>query len=184
MNICVDIDGTMTTCDYYIPFLNKFFNKNVIFQNVLEYDLRKIYEVTDEQLHEFYEEKGNEMHASAIIQPHVKETIIKWLPKHHVDIVTARLKEKEYITVEWMKKHGLSEVPLHSLGSSKKLEISKELNCDVFIEDHPEESIRLAENGIFVLLMDNPYNKHLQHENMKRVFNWYEIEHIIEDWHR
>lgn len=180
MNICIDIDGTMTTKDYYIPFFNRFFNKNISFEDMKVYDLSKVYGVSEGDIRKFYNLMGARMHASASIQPHVSETILKWRKRHKVSIVTARLKEQEPITVTWLEKYGLSQIDLHSLGKSEKLEFSKTLHCDLFIEDHPIESLRLAEEGIQVLLMDNPYNRQVIHSNINRVNDWYEIDSYVE----
>lgn len=128
----------------------------------------------------FYDLVGNNMHSSATIQPHASATILKWNKQHKVYIVTARLKENEFITLEWLKKHNLEDISLHSLGSPAKLEFSKSIGCDVFIEDHPQESVRIAETGIKVLLMDNPYNADVTHQNITRVKNWYEIDNLLE----
>ncbi len=180
MNICIDIDGTMTTCDYYIPFFNDFFKKDIIFEEIKDYDLKKVYGISEVEMSRFYDLVGNNMHSSATIQPHASDTILKWNKQHKVYIVTARLKENEFITLEWLKKHNLEDISLHSLGSPAKLEFSKSIGCDVFIEDHPQESVRIAETGIKVLLMDNPYNADVTHQNITRVKNWYEIDNLLE----
>lgn len=182
MNICIDIDGTMTTRDYYIPYFNDFFKKDIVFEEVRDYDLKKVYEISELDIKRFYDSVGNKMHSSATIQPHASATILKWSRQHKVYIVTARLKENEFITLEWLKKHDLEEISLHSLGSPEKLEFSKSIGCDVFIEDHPQESVRIAETGIKVLLMDNPYNADVSHRNITRVKNWYEIDNLVQDF--
>lgn len=181
MNICVDIDGTMTTGDYYIPFFNRFFNKEVSFQDMKVYDLKQVYGVSQREITEFYNLMGNKMHASAIMQPHVVETISKWQKHHKVSIVTARLKEHEHVTLKWLEENGINQIDVHSLGKSEKLEFSKTLHCDLFIEDHPMESLRLAREGIRVLLMDNPYNTEVSHFNIDRVKNWYEIDSYVKN---
>ena len=65
------------------------------------------------------------------------------------------------------------------VGKDKLLNLTtnkaKELNCDVFIEDNPQNSLEIAESGIKVLLMDTNYNKTLSHKNIIRVQNWNDI---------
>lgn len=180
MNICIDIDGTMTVRDYYIPFFNQFFKKEISFSEMKEYDLKSVYGVSEEEIRNFYEKHGNTMHASAEIQENVVKSILKWQKYHDVSIVTARTKEMEKVTVNWLKEKGLEDVKLHLLGTSKKMEFAKGLQCDLFIEDHPHEIKRIAESGIRTLVMDNPYNKNIVHENIIRVNDWYEIEHIVD----
>lgn len=180
MNICIDIDGTMTIRDYYIPFFNCFFQKNIKFTQMVEYDLKKVYGVNEYQIMDFYQKYGHVMHASAGIQDNVVKTLMKWKQKHDISIVTARTSEMEEVTVNWLTQHGLGEVPLHLLGTSRKTEFAKSLNCDLFIEDHPEEIKRMANAGIQTLLMDNPYNQNIIHTNIIRVNDWYEIEKIVD----
>ena len=75
MKICIDIDGTMTVRDYYIPFFNCFFHKNIKFTQMVEYDLQKVYGVSEEQIIDFYQKCGRTMHASAGIQENVVKTL-------------------------------------------------------------------------------------------------------------
>ena len=180
MNICIDIDGTMTVRDYYIPFFNCFFHKNIKFTQMVEYDLQKVYGVSEEQIIDFYQKCGHTMHPSAGIQENVVKTLLKWQKNHDVSIVTARTPEMKEVTVNWLDKKGLGKVPLHLLGTSKKTEFAKLLKCDLFIEDHPEEIKRMANSGIRTLLMDNPYNQNITHKNIVRVNDWYEIEKIVD----
>lgn len=56
-----------------------------------------------------------------------------------------------------------------------KLIACSKLGVNVMIEDKPEVAIHLANNGIKVLLVDAPYNQELEHPNMIRVKNWYQV---------
>ena len=47
------------------------------------------------------------------------------------------------------------------------------------IDDNPKVSTFLADNGIQVLLFDAPYNRGLEHKNIRRVHNWKEIGEIV-----
>ncbi len=56
----------------------------------------------------------------------------------------------------------------------------KKLNVDVMIDDKPDVALYLAENGIKVLLVDNPYNQEVNHHNITRVKNWEAIKKEID----
>ena len=175
LNICVDIDGTMTDPYYFMPYFNKYFNKDLSQDDCTTHRIDELYELHREEMDIFYEKEGEHMHRNATILPKVKEVFDELINYHNLHIVTARSERMAEITKEWLKKHDIPEVQLHSLGSYYKVDKAKELNCDVFIEDNPQNSLEIAESGIKVLLMDTNYNKTLSHKNIIRVQNWNDI---------
>ena len=82
--------------------------------------------------------------------------------------------------MDWLKKQELSYVPLYLLGTDRKLNKAKELEFDIFIEDHPMNPLHLAEGGIKVILIDCNYNKDIDHKNIIRVSSWKEIKNVID----
>jgi uncharacterized HAD superfamily protein len=64
---------------------------------------------------------------------------------------------------------------LYMLSSHYKVEQAKELKIDVFVEDSGSNALELAENGIKVFLLNTNYNQNVQHENITRVNDWYDI---------
>ena len=50
---------------------------------------------------------------------------------------------------------------------------------EVMVDDRPEIVLYLAERGIPVLMVDAPYNKSVQHENVTRVHGWLEVYEVI-----
>lgn len=180
LNICIDVDGTMTDPYYFMPYFNKFFGKNLTSEDCTVIRLHELYGLSEEQMRHFYELEGERMHRQAIILPKVAEIIEELRVHHGLYIVTARLKEMEYVTVQWLKEHGIHDLEIYSLGNHYKLDCAKQLNCDVFLEDNPNISMELADAGIKVLMMDTNYNKGVTHRNITRVYNWMDIrEHIL-----
>lgn len=57
-----------------------------------------------------------------------------------------------------------------------KLLACHKLNVDIMIEDKPEVALKLANNGIRVLLFDCPYNQDIFHDNITRVYTWKQID--------
>ena len=94
--------------------------------------------------------------------------------------VTARNYSLTQITQDWLKKQQLSQIPLYSLGTDNKLHKANELKCDIFIEDHPNNALNLANGGIKVILIDCNYNKGVEHQNITRVSSWKEIKDVID----
>lgn len=56
-----------------------------------------------------------------------------------------------------------------------KAGISEELGIDIFIEDNSVYAQEISDKGIRVLLMNKPWNKDFDAENVMRVNNWREI---------
>ena len=103
------------------------------------------------------------------------------LPKdNNLFFVTARNYSLTQITQDWLKKQQLSQIPLYSLGTDNKLHKANELKCDIFIEDHPNNALNLANGGIKVILIDCNYNKGVEHQNITRVSYWKEIKDVID----
>ncbi len=81
---------------------------------------------------------------------------------------------------KWLKKHGLVFQSIQYCSEAESLR-DKYMGCsklmvDVMIEDKPDVALFLAEKGVPILLMDAPYNQGLEHVNIKRVYDWLEIE--------
>lgn len=182
LNICVDIDGTLTFSGYFMPYLNEYFGVDVTFEEIRDYDFRDIYGVTEEDLHHFFTTEGKNLFFDVELLECAKETMLELNEKHNVWIITARREETHNQTQKWLELNSLGNIKLITLGTPHKLEKALELNCDIFIEDHPEASVDIAKSGIKLYLMDAPYNKATEHENIIRVESWREIrKHLKKD---
>lgn len=84
-----------------------------------------------------------------------------------------------YAFEKWLKKHKMFFKTIEYCSEENtprdKLMACFKLSVDVMIEDKPDVALYLAQNGIKVLLFDAPYNQELNHENIIRVHDWYEI---------
>lgn len=179
-NIGIDIDGTMTWSGYFLPYLNEYFGKNIPYEELRKYDFKDIYKVSDEEIDVFFSTHGKDLIYKVDILENVKDTVLELATKHNVWIITARNTDMHGKTKEWLTKNGLGEIELITLGTPDKLQKARDLGCEIFIEDHPEASVTIAEAGIKLYLVDAPYNKHLNHENITRVSNWIEIRNLFE----
>lgn len=180
-NIGIDIDGTLTYSGYFLPYLNEYFGKDVGYEDLRKYDFTEIYEVTDEEVTTFFRGEGRNLIFKVDILEGARETVQELAKKHNVWIITARRPETYEKTKLWLIENGLGDIELITLGTPNKLEKARELGCEIFIEDHPEASIEIAEAGIKLYLVDAPYNKESNHENIVRVRNWEEIRTIFKE---
>lgn len=84
-----------------------------------------------------------------------------------------------YCFDKWLKKYKMSFKSIEYCSEDctprdKWIACSK-LSVDVMVEDKPEVALYLAEQGIKVLLFNAPYNKEVEHENIIRVYDWYDV---------
>lgn len=179
--IGIDIDGTLTDPGYFIPFLNKKFNKDIDFKTVKIYDYAELYQVKNDDLRQYFRTDGKDVMFGQDLLENVKDVVLELDSEHKVYIITARKEEFYDNTKNWLNSVGLNNLELFCLGSPEKAELAKKLGCNYFIEDHPTASIEIAKNNIDVLLMDAPYNSMTEHQNIKRIFNWFEIEKFFKE---
>lgn len=182
LNLCIDIDGTITEPYYWLAKANQYFNLDIKPKDVNIYDIPELLGVERDQYEVFYKKYGKAFHIEAKARFGAKEVISNFYDWHNIHFVTAREEEMRVITIEWLKRH---QIPMDSIvltGSNNKVKQATKLKCDFFIEDRYENAIQLSEAGFDVLLMDCTYNKGPLPSNVVRVKNWFEIKHIIEKY--
>lgn len=181
LNICVDIDGTITDPYYWVSFANDYFGLNICNEDVTCYDIAKVLNVTREEYLNFYEKKKYEIHIKQKLRSDVKDVIETLYMYNNIYYVTARDKSLEMLTKIYLKSHYMPSDEVIVLGNANKVPTAKKLNCDIFIEDSYANSLDLSENGFKVLLLDTNYNRLPLNENITRVKDWHEILEIIEN---
>lgn len=181
MNICVDIDGTITNAYYWIEYINKHFGCELKEEDMIYYDICKVLDITHETFMEFYTKCSYELHKNAVMRDSAKEILSKFAENHNIYYVTARPEELRDVTLEWFEEAGLPKGDLFMLGSHDKVQKAKELDCELFFEDRYENAIQLSEAGIRVLLLDCYYNRQPLNDNITRVMDWMEIYNIVKE---
>ena len=103
-------------------------------------------------------------------------------------VVSDRPAELFEVTRDWLDNQGLDVVRLlftrhrHSLNVTNvgqtKLQVAWQHKLNGVIEDSPHHSIALAQKDYVdtVYLLDMPYNRHIEHEKIRRVKSWFDIE--------
>lgn len=182
LNLCIDIDGTITEPYYWLPRANQYFNLNLKPKDVTIYDIPELLGIERAKYETFYKKYGKAFHIEAKARYGVKEVINELYEQHHIHFVTAREEEMRVITIEWLKRYQIPMDTLILTGSNHKVNQATALKCDFFIEDRYENAIQLSAAGFDVLLMDCTYNKGSLPPNVKRVKNWFEIKCIIEEY--
>lgn len=175
LNICVDIDGTITDSYAWITYFNEYFNTNVKAEDMIKFDICRITGISEEEYEQFYAIKGNEMHLNAQPREGAAINLSRLSEKNNIYYITARPERFRECTSTWLKENGFPEGEIYMLGSHDKDEKAVELKCDFFVEDRYRNARMIADKGIKVFLIDSNYNRYPLVNNIQRVYGWEEI---------
>jgi uncharacterized protein len=179
LNICIDIDGTITDPYYWLDITNKYFNRNITEEQVTEYYIHKVMGISQKDYEDFYGKYKFEIHSEQKLRDDVKLILRILMMSHNIYFVTARDRELTMLTHSYLKKNRIPYDDLFVLGSTYKVDKANELKCNVFIEDSYDNAIQLSQAGFKVLLLDTNYNRMAIDDNIIRVHNWKDIYIII-----
>ena len=181
LNICIDIDGTITNAYDWLDITNEYFNKNITKNQVTEYEIHQVLGIERHEYEDFYNKYKFKIHSDQKLRDDVKLVINKLGQIHNIYFVTARDKELETLTHLFLRKNEIPYNDLFVLGSHYKVNTAKALNCSIFIEDNYNNAIQLSTAGFKVLLIDTNYNRKPLNDNIVRVNNWKDIFSIINE---
>lgn len=180
LNLCIDIDGTVTEPYYWLERANRYFDRQLRPEDITSYEIHKMLDVEEDDYREFYELYGKLLHRESKARFGAAEMIQSLYQQHNIHFVTAREEKMRETSIEWLERHQMPMDSIALLGSHYKANKARELNSDLFIEDCYSNAIQLAKAGFEVLLIDCTYNKGPLPENVIRVSNWYEIARLAE----
>lgn len=184
--IAVDIDEvTADFISYFVYFHNLMYKTSMRKDQVSSYYLHQAFQ-TDKQEMGIRFAEFQSLRLLERIKPAkgaiggIKKLIKLGFSPH---FVTARPQAIEKETREWLKKHFKNiDFPIHfthpvsGKPKLKKSAICKSIGANILIDDHIENALDCAENGIKVFLMDAPWNQtESLPENVIRVKSWKEI---------
>ena len=182
LNICIDIDGTITDPYYWLSYANSYFNSNISEDQVISYNISKVLNIEQNDYIEFYEKFKFEIHTTQKLRNDVKEILDELHRFNNLYYVTARDKSLELVTFLYLLNHEIPFDEIFILGTHNKVPKAKDLNCDIFIEDSYDNAIELSNNGFKVILLDTNYNRLPLNHNIIRAHNWMEISKIITEF--
>ncbi|AGL01585.1 5' nucleotidase, NT5C type [Desulfoscipio gibsoniae] len=180
MRIGIDIDGVIAnTFPLLVRELNNFFNKNLSYDEIIDYDIGKVYNIEREQLVEFAQLKQDLLLDGPAPVPNALECINNLRYKAFVALISARMEKSRQRTENWLQRHGFYWDELILLGNHDKAETCVKLELDFFIEDRLDNALQVGARGIPVLLLDAPYNRAPLPSPARRVHSWSQICKII-----
>ncbi|AFM39607.1 hypothetical protein Desaci_0541 [Desulfosporosinus acidiphilus SJ4] len=177
MRIGVDIDGVVSdSYPYWMQELNRFFGKDI--KIITDYDIHKVFDVPRSDMNDFFVGNSERLLYMPNIVPGAKEGIETLVKEgHEIIYVTARTSEEKDVTVRWLAK---SEIPHEHVlfsGFNSKVNLVKEWDIDVFIEDYHVNAEEIAAIGVPVFLLTTSYNQNCEvlPKGIKRCRNWEDI---------
>ncbi len=179
LNICIDIDGTITNAYDWLDLANEYFKKNITEDQVTEYEIHEVMGIERQEYDDFYNKNKFKIHSSQELRDSAKLVITALHQLHNIYFVTARDLELKTLTHLFLRNNEIPYDKLFVLGSHYKVHKANELDCNIFIEDNYNNAIQLSEAGFNVLLMDTNYNRKPLNDKITRVNNWNEIFLII-----
>lgn len=180
LNICIDIDGTITSPYHFLPYLNSMYNRELTEDDFITLDWKELYgEDIEDLLSKFHNEYIHAYTEAEVVEG-AKDIITELNQNNNLYFVTARNESLTDITTNWLNQSGFSDIEVYLLGSDYKIEKAQELGCNLFIEDNPWNAIQIANVGIDVILIDANYNKDTEHERITRVKDWNQIKELIQ----
>ncbi len=186
MNIGIDIDGVLTNDDDYIldftskycyeNNLNGFDNANLYEYRKLNWDKKTINSYREEYFLNYVKNEPTRKFASEVIQKLRADG-------NKIFIISARHKTAENgtingesvkeCTLDWLLQNNIEYDKIIFTKPPKIKEIL-ENKIDVMIEDSPTTIDELVK-VVKVLYYDTRYNRDINHDNITRVYSWYDI---------
>lgn len=180
LRLGIDIDGTITDPATFIPFLNKAFNKNLLFSEITQYDLSPLYGISVEQFFSWLHENEGEIYAQASLAEHAIDVLSKLYKQHKLYYISARSERHFQLTQHWFSQFNVPYHHIELIGSHDKINVAKKHEIDLFFEDKLDNANDLAEElQIPVILFNTPYNQGSTHPAVKRTEHWREAEQLI-----
>ena len=197
MKIYVDFDDCLCeTARSFSELAVEMFGKHVPYEKIRYFELKKSFELDDEQL-DLFMAAGHrpEVLLSYEETPGASETLREWITVgHDVSIITGRPFSSYEPSRLWLDRHGLENVKMYCLnkygrdGFIKKNDFSLELDdyykmtFDYAVEDSPK-AFKFFDHlpDLKVLVFDRPWNRECEftNGNYRRFLDWKSIRDIV-----
>jgi uncharacterized HAD superfamily protein len=189
MRIGIDIDGVLTDIeqwqlDYGSKFYFEKYNKEIL--NNEGYETTDIFKVDTSLDDEFWNEYFKEYSINVDVRKFANEVINKLKQdSNEIYIITARgsfsshsanvmsIEENRNIVLDWLKRNKI-EYDKIIFSPEDKLDICKENDIDIIIEDKPA-NIKSISTQMPVICFHAGYNKNCIGDSIIRCYSWYDI---------
>ena len=185
MKIAIDIDGVLLDIMVtYCEIFNNKYHTNYIKSDVANWEFFREWNILEKEAFNIFFSIYNDSMSVPFIDKDAPEIMKRLRECHDVFIVTARSPEYEEPITKKLNFHNIRKgihyedlILLHH----KPYDIKLGLDFDLYVDDNPNlvKPIKTMKNKM-LLLYDQPWNRNLiLAENVKRVFNWKDVEKEI-----
>ncbi len=183
LRLGIDIDGTVTDPKTFVPYLNKSFKKSLTYNDLTEYDLTKVLNISEQGFWEWMDEFEPIIYKEAPLAPYAKEVLDAWKLQHQLYFISARREHLLDITYNWFKENEIYYHHIELIGHHNKLEAVKQNEISIFFEDKHDNACMISEeHDIPVILFNTPYNQDPIPKGVIRVNNWLEAKNWVNHW--
>jgi len=179
--IGIDIDGVIVDLgSAMLPLLSEVCARPVLYQDLCSWDLGEALSISEETMNRTWERLFDSdalRHA-----PPIKGAVegLSVLNKHEIWLVTSRPMSIASLTLSWLHDNKVSYDHIVFDKRGDKLSVGPKFN--VFVEDFLDETITIADAGIFTILFDQPWNQTSKlPANCKRAYDWDGVLQLIND---
>ncbi|GER66912.1 putative nucleotidase YqfW [Weizmannia acidilactici] len=179
----IDIDGTVTSPESLVPFINEAFHIHLKYEDLTKYEITDVVDIPPETFNRWFIQSEPAIYEKSPIAEGAKEVLTKWADRFELYFISARASHLLKVTKNWFSRQQLKYHHIELIGTHHKVETAKKYDIDVFLEDKHDNAAAIAEElGIPVLLFDTPYNRDPVPKNVYRVKNWKEADEWIRRW--
>jgi uncharacterized HAD superfamily protein len=179
----IDIDGTVTSPSSMVPFINEAFGLNITLDDIKQYDLNPLVNVSEEEFAKWFIENEPIIYSKSPLAPGALSILTKWKEDHELFFISARGRNLLDVTKQWFLQNGLSFDHIELIGTHHKIEAAKRHCVDVFFEDKHDNAVMIHEEcKIPVILFNTPYNQDPIPQGVIRVNDWHEADEWIQRW--
>ncbi|MFC4411108.1 hypothetical protein ACFOZY_11830 [Chungangia koreensis] len=178
----IDIDGTVTCPTSLLPHINQAFKRNLVLEDIQEYDLTKaLPDIDPLEFGKWFKISEPEIYATSPIRDDAREVLSEWNDRYELYFISARGSNVQDITYKWFLEHEVVYDHIELIGTHNKIATAKMHGVHAFFEDKHDNAVAIHEElKIPVILFDAPYNRDPIPDGVFRVSNWKEAKHIIE----
>ncbi len=195
MNIGIDIDDTISeTFEALLPYAQKYTIEDLKRKSEIDMNQNFLDHFYIVSMNKWNKEEAmnfwNKYYAEILKGVNIKKFASKVINKlkeegHKIYLITARWDMPndniQEITKQWLKENDVKYDEL-IINASDKLQLIKEKNIDIFIDDSFNNCKSIAENtNTKVYMMTSGVNGNFNDENIKRVYSWPEIYDLIKN---
>ena len=189
MKIAIDIDEVIL--EFVEPYMKFAESKGIMkvnYNDVYCYDFYRVLVISKDRFFEILNEfNSNGRFSEAEFINGAKKGVCFLRDNFDICFVTARPDNIREKTIDFIfKEFVVDENRVFFSGDSllcgkSKCEICNELGINLIIEDNGDDSLRYANNEMNVLLLDKPWNRHIEHEKIVRCDDWNDILSKVEE---